>query len=278
LGSSSPPALIVCEPTSRARSELPSPGMFELFNPDNLLSLVTLTLMEIVLGIDNIVFLTILVGKVPAEQQPKARTIGLVLALGMRLGLLLALSWIMRLTEPLFTLPILERGISGRDLILLGGGLFLIAKSTHEIYDKLEHHHGEEKGPKAGGSVFGWIIVQIVLLDIVFSLDSVITAVGMAQKVPVMVAAMVIAVGVMLVSAASIGSFIERHPSMKILALSFLLLIGVMLLAEGMGQHVSKGYIYFAMAFAMFVEVINMRMRRRKKAPVKLHGRFEAET
>jgi predicted tellurium resistance membrane protein TerC len=252
--------------------------MFELFNPDNLLSLVTLTLMEIVLGIDNIVFLTILVGKLPRDQQAKARTIGLVLALGMRLGLLLALSWIMRLTEPLFTLPIIERGLSGRDLILLGGGLFLIAKAAHEIYDKLEHHHEEEKGPRAGSSVFGWIILQIVLLDIVFSLDSVITAVGMAQKVPVMVAAMVIAVGVMLVSAASIGAFIERHPSMKILALSFLLLIGVMLLAEGMGQHVSKGYIYFAMAFAMFVEVINMRMRRRKKAPVKLHSRFEAET
>jgi len=249
--------------------------MHELLNADNLLSLVTLTLMEIVLGIDNIVFLTILVGKLPRSQQPKARTIGLVLALGMRLCLLMALSWIMRLTQPLFTIPILERGISGRDIILLGGGLFLIGKSAHEIYDKLEHEHPPEGGPSGTSSAFFWIIVQIMLLDIVFSLDSVITAVGMAQKVPIMIAAMVIAVGVMLFSAAGIGAFIERHPSMKILALSFLLLIGVMLLAEGMGQHVSKGYIYFSMAFAMFIEVVNMRLRRKEKAPVKLHGRFE---
>jgi predicted tellurium resistance membrane protein TerC len=248
--------------------------MDELFTSANLISLVTLTLMEIVLGIDNIVFLSILVAKLPANQQNKARTIGLILALGMRLGLLMTLSWIMRLTEPFFTLPFIDRGISGRDLILLGGGLFLIAKSSHEIYDKLEAHHEEKKQPQ-GSSVFTWILVQIVLLDIVFSLDSVITAVGMAQKIWVMVTAMVVAVGVMLLSAKSIGEFIERHPSMKILALSFLLLIGVMLMAEGMGQHVSKGYIYFAMAFSMFIEVLNMRLR--KPAPVQLNTKYEEE-
>jgi predicted tellurium resistance membrane protein TerC len=250
--------------------------MEDVFNSANLISLVTLTLMEIVLGIDNIVFLSILVGKLPKEQQNKARSIGLILALGMRLALLMTLSWIMRLTEPLFTIPFIDRGVSGRDIILIGGGLFLMAKSSHEIYDKLEHEHESEERPKGSG-VFVWILIQIMLLDIVFSLDSVITAVGMAQKLWVMVTAMVTAVGVMLLSAKSIGDFIERHPSMKILALSFLLLIGVMLMAEGFGQHVSKGYIYFAMAFSMFIEILNMRLRKARKAPVKLHGRFENE-
>jgi predicted tellurium resistance membrane protein TerC len=248
--------------------------MEDLFTSANLISLVTLTVMEIILGIDNIVFLSIMVGKLPQSQQGTARTIGLVLALGMRLLLPLTLSWIMRLTDPLFTLPLLDRPISGRDLILLGGGLFLIGKSSHEIYDKLEHAH-EDEAPPQGRGAFAWTLLQIVLLDIVFSLDSVITAVGMAQKLWVMVTAMVLAVGVMLVSARSIGSFIERHPSMKVLALSFLLLIGVMLLAEGMGQHVSKGYIYVAMAFSMFIEILNMRLRKKKGAPVKLHGKYE---
>ncbi len=252
--------------------------MEELFTSQNLVSLITLTLLEIVLGIDNIVFISILVGRLPRSQQQSARTIGLVLALGMRLGLLFAISWIMRLKEPLFTLPILEAAISGRDLILIIGGLFLIGKSAHEIYDKLEVQHEEEKQPGgAASSVFTWTLLQIVLLDIVFSLDSVITAVGMAQSIPVMVVAMVIAVGVMLISAKSIGEFIERHPSMKILALSFLLLIGVMLLGEGFDQHINKGYIYFAMTFALVIEIINMRLRKKQPAPVKLHGRFEQD-
>lgn len=250
--------------------------MEDVLTSANLISVVTLTLMEIVLGLDNIVFLSILVGKLPQDQQGKARYLGLILALGMRLGLLFTLSWIMRLTDPLFTLPLVDKEISGRDLILLGGGLFLIGKSTHEIYDKLEHQH-EDEAQTGGSGRFFWILLQIAVLDIVFSLDSVITAVGMAQKLWVMVVAMVSAVGVMLISAKSIGDFIERHPSMKILALSFLLLIGVMLMAEGMDQHVSKGYIYFAMAFALFIEVLNIRLRKKTAAPVKLHGKYDAE-
>src|SRR5688572_41611 len=250
--------------------------MEQLFSSENIIALVTLTALEIVLGIDNIIFLSILTSKLPPHEQPKARTIGLVLALGMRLLLLLALSWIMRLTQPLFTLPIINHAVSGRDLILVFGGLFLIGKSSHEIYHKLEVDHEAEQVPQGKGQ-FVWILIQIMLLDIVFSLDSVITAVGMAQSVPVMMIAMVIAVAVMLFSAKSIGTFIERHPSMKVLALSFLLLIGVMLMAEGAGQHVSKGYIYVAMAFAMFIEVINMRIRRKQQQPVKLHHRFEDE-
>jgi predicted tellurium resistance membrane protein TerC len=250
--------------------------MEHFLSSENLIALVTLTALEIVLGIDNIIFLSILTSKLPSDQQPKARTIGLILALGMRLLLLLALSWIMRLTQPLFTVPVIHHPISGRDIILLVGGLFLIGKSAHEIYEKLEVDHQPEKVPTGKGQ-FMWILVQIMLLDIVFSLDSVITAVGMAQSVPIMMTAMIIAVGVMLFSAGSIGTFIERHPSMKILALSFLLLIGVMLLAEGAGQHVSKGYIYVAMAFAMFIEIVNMRIRKKQQQPVRLHHRFEDE-
>jgi predicted tellurium resistance membrane protein TerC len=246
----------------------------QLLTSESLLSLVTLTLMEIVLGIDNVIFLSILVARLPVNQQPRARTLGLVMALGMRIGLLMALSWMMRLTQPLFTVPVFDKALSGRDLILLGGGFFLVGKSAHEIYDKLEAQHEEKRRP-SGSNMFVWILLQIVVLDIVFSLDSVITAVGMANQVPIMVAAMVIAMIVMLMSAAAIGAFIERHPSMKVLALSFLLLIGVMLMAEGMGQHVSKGYIYVAMAFALFIEIVNMRVRTRAPAPVKLHGRFE---
>jgi predicted tellurium resistance membrane protein TerC len=241
---------------------------------DTYVSLLTLTAMEIVLGIDNIVFISILTAKLPPNQQPLARRLGLSLALIFRLGLLFALSWVMGLTEPLF--GVLGKTFSGRDLILLGGGLFLVAKATHEIYDKLEGAHEEKDAGAGGARAFGLILVQILALDIVFSLDSVITAVGMAQHVIVMIIAMVAAVGIMLIFAGRIGDFVNRHPSMKILALSFLLLIGVMLVAEGMGQHVGKGYIYFAMAFSLGVELLNMRLRK-KSAPVELRHRFESE-
>jgi predicted tellurium resistance membrane protein TerC len=237
------------------------------------ISLLSLSLMEIVLGIDNIIFISILAGKLPKEQQARARSLGLVLALVMRLGLLLAISWIMRLTEPLF--EIFGRGFSGRDLILLLGGLFLVGKAVYEIHDKLEVEHEKDAQARSGAS-FALILVQILLLDVVFSLDSVITAVGMAPAISIMMLGMVIAVGVMLAFAAPISRFVDRHPTMKILALSFLLLIGVMLVVEAFGQHVSKGYIYFAMAFALLVELINMRMRRSQSAPVELHNRFEA--
>ncbi len=242
-----------------------------LTEPATWLSLITLTAMEIVLGIDNVIFISILTDKLPPGQQPPARRIGLSLALVLRLGLLFAITWVMGLTEPL--LAILGKGLSGRDLILLGGGLFLIAKATSEIHENLEVVHEERKAPSGGGA-FGIILVQILALDIVFSLDSVITAVGMAQHISVMVIAMVIAVGVMLAFSGAIAAFVNRHPSMKMLALSFLLLIGVVLVADGMGQHVGKGYIYFAMAFSFGVELLNMRVRG-KAAPVTLHNRFD---
>jgi predicted tellurium resistance membrane protein TerC len=245
-----------------------------LTQPDVYVSLLTLTVMEIVLGIDNVVFISILAAKLPSEQQPMVRRLGLSLALVLRLGLLFAISWVMGLTTPLFS--VLGRGFSGRDLILLGGGLFLVAKATHEIYDKLEVAHAE-RARSLGAGAFGLILVQILALDVVFSLDSVITAVGMAQHVAVMVVAMVVAVGFMLAFAGRVSDFVNRHPSMKILALSFLLLIGVMLIAEGMGQHVGKGYIYFAMAFSLGVELLNMRFRK-KVAPLLLHRRFEEES
>jgi predicted tellurium resistance membrane protein TerC len=245
--------------------------MSELLTTDNLLALAALTAMEVVLGIDNVVFLAIVAGRLPARQQPLARRIGLVLALGIRVLLLLAISWIMGLTAPLVS--VLGRAVSGRDLILLGGGLFLIAKATWEIYDKLEVAHAEAGAP-AGRGVFVLVLVQILLLDIVFSLDSVITAVGMANQVSIMIVAMVVAMLVMLLSAGTISDFVERHPSLKILALAFLLLIGVMLVAEGMGTHVEKGYIYFGMAFSLFVELLNLRYRK-KRRPVVLHHRFE---
>jgi predicted tellurium resistance membrane protein TerC len=245
-----------------------------LFTTEALVALVTLALMEIVLGIDNIVFISILTGKLPEAQQPKARKLGLTLALGIRLLLLGAIKWIMGLKAVLFTISIellkFKFEATGQKLILLAGGLFLIGKSTHEIYEKLEGAH--ESGKPGGGSAsFALILAQILLLDIVFSLDSVITAVGMADDLRIMAAAMIIAVVVMLVFAGGIGSFVNRHPSMKILALSFLLLIGVMLVVEGMGGHVSKGYIYSAMAFSLLVEVLNMRFRK-KQSPVHLHG------
>ncbi len=248
-------------------------GMLEFLTADNLLALATLTLMEIVLGIDNVVFIAIVAGKLPAAEQPLARRLGLTLALGIRVLLLLTITWIMGLTAPLFS--VLGRGVSGRDLILLGGGLFLMFKATWEIYDKLEVEHRETGRGRARGA-FMLVLVQILLLDIVFSLDSVITAVGMANQLSVMITAMVLAMLVMLVSAGSISDFVERHPSVKILALSFLLLIGVMLVAEGMGTHMEKGYVYFAMAFSLFVELLNMRYRKKSK-PVTLHHRFEAE-
>jgi predicted tellurium resistance membrane protein TerC len=237
-------------------------------------SLATLAAMEIVLGIDNIVFLTILAGRLPPAQQPRARRLGLILALGTRLALLFAITWVMGLTRELFA--VLGHGFSGRDLILLGGGLFLMAKATFEIHDKLEVAHPEE-ARASGGGAFWSTIAQIALLDVVFSLDSVITAVGMARHLAIMVAAMVIAVGVMLVFAGAIGAFVERHPTIKMLALSFLILIGVMLVAESLGRHVEKGYVYFAMAFSLGVELLNMRVRRAQERPVRLHGRFEKE-
>jgi predicted tellurium resistance membrane protein TerC len=248
--------------------------MLELLRtPETWISLATLSAMEIVLGIDNIVFISILAGKLPPDRQNAARRLGLGVALGTRLLLLFGITWVMGLTRPLFAL--LGHAWSGRDLILLAGGLFLLAKATFEIHDKLEVPHGKELGASQAAS-FGMVIAQIGVLDIVFSLDSVITAVGMARHIAVMVAAMVIAVGVMLVFARSIGEFVERHPTMKMLALSFLLLIGVMLVAESFGKHVEKGYIYFAMAFSFGVELLNMRMRR-AHAPVPLHHRFEAD-
>ncbi len=237
---------------------------------DGLIGLVTLTAMEIVLGIDNVVFIAIVVGRLPYQLQALARRLGLVLALGMRIGLLFTITWIMGLTRPLF--EILGHGLSGRDLILLGGGLFLIFKATWEIYDKLEVVHAGELSSRRGA--FLWTILQIILLDIVFSLDSVITAVGMANRLSIMIAAMVLAMLVMLWAAGPVSVFVERRPSVKILALAFLLLIGVMLMAEGMGSHVDKGYIYFAMAFSLFVEMLNLRYRK-KRRPVSLHHRFE---
>ncbi|MGH7319854.1 MAG: TerC family protein [Candidatus Rokuibacteriota bacterium] len=247
--------------------------MASLFTSDALMALLTLTAMEVVLGIDNVVFIAILTGKLPPSQQPLARRLGLALALGIRILLLLALSWIMGLTAPLFA--VLGHPVSGRDLILLGGGLFLIFKATWEIYDKLEIEHDPGR-QVARRAAFALVLAQILLLDIVFSLDSVITAIGMANQIPVMIVAMILAMLVMLFSAASVSGFVERHPSVKILALSFLLLIGVMLVAEGMGTHMEKGYVYFAMAFSLFVELLNLRYRKQRK-PLALHQRFRAE-
>ena len=227
---------------------------------EGLVALGTLTALEIVLGVDNLVFIAIVSASLPEAKQGLARRLGLALALITRVLLLLTLSWIMGLTEPLFHVP--GRGLSGRDLILLLGGLFLVAKATWEIYAKVEVEPHEASAARARAA-FVWVLVQILLLDIVFSLDSVITAVGMANQLSIMVTAMVIAMLIMLVSAAAISDFIDRHPSLKILALAFLLLIGVMLVAEGMGSHMEKGYIYFAMAFSLLVELLNMRYRRK---------------
>jgi predicted tellurium resistance membrane protein TerC len=236
-------------------------------DPQAWLALVTLTALEIVLGIDNIIFISILTGKLPAQQRPKAQKIGLALAMITRLMLLFSLTWIMRLTEPFFF--ILGHGISGRDIILIVGGLFLLAKSTMEIHDKLEgeeHHTSEGRS----GATFRGVVIQIMFLDIVFSLDSVITAVGMASQLAVMASAVVLSVGVMLFFAGSVSAFVDRHPTIKVLALSFLLLIGVSLVADGLSFHIPKGYIYFAMAFSVFVEMINLKVRKSAAQPVKL--------
>ena len=240
--------------------------MDALFTIENLTALITLTVMEIVLGIDNIIFIAILVSRLEKHLQKKARTIGLFLALFFRVGLLLSLKWIMGLTTTLFTL--MEHGFSGRDLILLGGGLFLVGKSTLEIHHKIEEasHHEDSSQvemQKKKPSNFGAAVVQIMIVDIVFSLDSVITAVGMAQSVGVMILAVVISMLFMLKLSGPIGDFVDRNPTIKILALSFLILIGVMLVAEGTGEHVSKGYIYFAMAFSLVVEMLNLTYRKR---------------
>jgi predicted tellurium resistance membrane protein TerC len=236
-----------------------------LFSGEALIALATLSALEIVLGIDNLVFLTILAGKLPAEQQPKARRIGLGLALGMRVALLLVISWIIGLTAPLFT--VFAQELSGRDLILLVGGLFLLAKATTEIHHKLEGESAGKTG--AAGAAFGAVIAQIVAMDLIFSLDSVITAVGMADDVRIMIIAVVIAMAVMLAFAEPLGRFVQAHPTVQMLALSFLLLIGMTLVAEAFEVHVSKGYIYFAMGFSVFVEVLNLR-RTKRATPVNL--------
>lgn len=241
-------------------------------SPEAWIAFLTLTVLEIVLGIDNIIFISILSGKLPPEQQPRARTVGLALAMFMRIGLLFSIAWIVRLTAPLF--EVLGQEISGRDLILLLGGLFLLYKATQEIHAKLEGEQGH--GDARTGATFGSVIVQILLLDVVFSLDSVITAVGMADDLGVMVSAVVIAVGVMLVAAGPISRFVERHPTVKILALSFLLLIGMALVAESFDQHIPKGYIYFAMGFSVFVEMLNLAYRRRNQ-PVELRKPYVEE-
>ena len=241
-------------------------------DPQIWIAFLTLTVLELVLGIDNVIFISILSGKLPREQQARARFVGLTLALVMRVLLLLSLSWIIGLTQPLFS--VFGKDISGRDLVLLIGGLFLIAKSTHEIHGSLEGEEGH--GSKRVYSSFASVIVQITLLDIVFSLDSVITAVGMVNNLYVMIAAVVISIIAMMLFAGPIGSFVERHPTIKMLALSFLLLIGVTLVAEGLGQHIPKGYIYFAMAFSVLVEVLNMRLRK-KTDPVHLHNAYSDE-
>jgi len=242
-------------------------------DPQAWIAFLTLAALEIVLGIDNIVFISILVGKLPPHQQAKAYRIGLGLAMIMRILLLLSLSWIMGLTAPLFTVPLMGRPVTGRDLVLIVGGLFLVAKSTHEIHDKLEGHEGEKSARVAAS--YASVLAQIMALDIVFSLDSVITAVGMVQQVGIMIAAVVAAVLVMMAFARPIGDFVSHHPTIKMLALAFLLAIGVMLMADGFGHHVPKGYIYFAMAFSLFVEMLNLKAGHRER-PVHLRQPYVA--
>jgi predicted tellurium resistance membrane protein TerC len=242
--------------------------MFDwIADPNAWIALATLTALEIVLGIDNIIFISILVGRLPEARRDAARRLGLTLAMGTRIALLLSLAWIMRLTEPFFT--VLGQGISGRDMILIGGGLFLLWKSVHEIHVSLEGEAGDAAAGPLGAS-FASVLVQIAIIDIVFSLDSVITAVGLADDVMVMVIAIVASVAVMMFAARPIGEFVERHPTIKMLALSFLVLVGVTLIAEGFDTHVPKGYIYFAMAFSVAVEMINIRLRKRLSEPIRL--------
>ncbi|HET8713320.1 MAG TPA: TerC family protein [Gemmatimonadales bacterium] len=242
-------------------------------SPEAWLGLLTLTVLEIVLGIDNIIFISILAGKLPVEQQQRARRAGLLGAMVTRIALLAALAWIIRLTAPLFS--VLGQPFSGRDLILIAGGLFLLAKSTHEIHESLEGDSGRSNARTRAS--FGAVVGQIMMLDVVFSLDSVITAVGMVRHLAVMIAAVVLAVGVMMFAAEAISDFVHRHPTVKMLALSFLLVIGVSLIADGLGQHIAKGYIYFAMGFSVFVEMLNIRVRSRSR-PVELRDAVTAET
>jgi predicted tellurium resistance membrane protein TerC len=248
--------------------------MLELLtDPQAWIALITLTLLELVLGIDNIVFISILVDKLPPVQREKARRIGLFMAMFMRIGLLLVLAWIIGLTEPLVT--VVSHDISGRDLILIGGGLFLIWKSTGEIHQSMEGEEGHSSS--AVKATFGAVILQIMIIDMVFSLDSIITAVGMVDEIAVMIAAVIASVALMMTFAGAIGRFVSDHPTIKMLALSFLVVVGVVLIAEGFGQHVPKGYVYFGMAFALGVEMLNIRMRKRSAKPVKLHAAYEEE-
>jgi predicted tellurium resistance membrane protein TerC len=247
--------------------------MFDAFlTADGLIALATLTFLEVILGVDNVIFISILAGKLPPNQQARARRLGLAAAMITRILLLMSLAWIIRLTEPLFT--VLDQRFSGRDLILAGGGLFLLAKATLEIHERLEGEEGH--GSARVFPSFAAVILQIMVLDIVFSLDSVITAVGMAEDISIMVAAVVAAVAIMMISASAISDFVNRHPTVKVLALSFLLLIGLSLIGEGFGMHIPKGYIYFAMGFSVFVEMINSRVRKGK--PVKLHQPYVEDT
>lgn len=243
-----------------------------IYSPEAWIALLTLTSLEIVLGVDNIIFISILSGRLPEEQRKRGRVIGLALAMIMRILLLFSLAWVMKLTTPLFQISEME--ISGRDLILIVGGLFLLAKSTHEIHASLEMVNSENNGSSSTGMGFMNCMVQIALIDMVFSLDSVITAVGLAKNLAVMVIAIVISVLIMMISANSIGEFVEKHPTIKMLALSFLILIGVTLLAEGLSFHIPKGYVYFAMAFSFLVEILNIKLISRKYKQVKLGKRI----
>ncbi len=244
-----------------------------LVDPQAWIAFITLVTLELVLGVDNVIFISILVGKLPAAQRAKARTVGLALAVLSRLALLYSLSWVVGLTEPLFS--VLQFEFSGRDLILIMGGLFLLGKSTHEIHQKLEGEEGHTS-VRVKPSLAS-VLAQVMLLDVIFSLDSVITAVGMVNEIPIMIAAVVIAAGVMIISATSIGNFVDRHPTIKMLALSFLLLIGFTLIVDGFHQHIPKGYTYFAMGFSIFVEFLNLRLRK-ISAPVKLHEPYTPAT
>jgi predicted tellurium resistance membrane protein TerC len=246
--------------------------MHAFLSADGLIALLTLTFLEVVLGVDNVIFISILSGKLPAHEQNRARRIGLLAAMSMRILLLLSITWIMRLTHPL--VAVFGREISGRDLILITGGLFLLYKATVEIHDKLEGEEGH--GSSGAAPSLRAVIIQIMFLDIIFSLDSVITAVGMADEIAIMIAAVVLAVAIMMVSAAPISTFVSKHPTIKVLALSFLLMIGVALIGDGLGFHIPKGYIYFAMGFSVFVEMINLRVRAVSE-PVHLHQRYVDE-
>lgn len=244
-----------------------------LADPQTWIAFATLVALELVLGVDNVIFISILAGKLPPGQQPRARRTGLGLAVLSRILLLFSISWVIGLTAPFFS--IFKQGISGRDIILILGGLFLLAKSTHEIHDKLEGVEGHASARVKPS--FAGVIAQILLLDVVFSLDSVITAVGMVDQIAIMIAAVIIAAGVMIATAGQLSNFVDRHPTIKMLALSFLLLIGFTLIVEGLHQHIPKGYIYFAMAFSVFVEMLNLRLRKVRGAPVKLHEAYVGE-